>query len=143
FYDQPSMYLNQCLVSTTTMQVGIAAQAYSFPAPTGIVDVTLATPEGKPGVSAVLNAGSYQERGLLLEGRGPLSEQVSGFACGAFNGNFMPDGALRATNVSFATLWRWHPTDQTDVRTFWSHMNGGDHQVLPAVYTDGLLPPPL
>ena len=143
FYDQPSMYLNQCLVSTTTMQVGIAAQPYSFSAPTGIVDVTLATPEGKPGVSSVLNAGSYQETGVLLEGRAPLSEHFSGFACGAFNGNFMPDGARRATNVSFATLWRWHPTDHTDIRTFWSHMNGGDHQVLPAVYTDGLLPLPL
>ncbi|MBV8341326.1 MAG: TonB-dependent receptor [Gammaproteobacteria bacterium] len=142
YFDMPSMYLNPCLVSTTSMKIGIAAQSYSFPAPTGIVDVSLATPDGTPGASAVLNAGSYGESGALIEGRGNLSAHVSGFACAAFNHNFFPDYARHAENASAATLWRWHPTERTDVRAFWSHQTGGAHAVFPVVYTDGLLPPP-
>lgn len=143
FFDMPSMYLNQCLVSTTTMHVGIAAQSGSFPAPSGIVDANLATPMGEPGASAVLSGGSYRQADVLIEGRDRITEHLSAFACGAFDGNFEPDQALRATNASFATVWRWQPTAHTEIRPFWSHMAGGSHQVLPQVYTDGLLPPPL
>lgn len=143
FFDMPSMYLNQCLVSTTSMKVGIAAQSYSFPAPTGIVEASLATPDGTPPVSAVMNGGSYQENGVLLEGRGAISAHVSSFACAAFNGNFAPDYSLRNENVSFATVWRWHPTERTDLRMFWAHQTGGAHQIIPLVYTDGDLPAPL
>ena len=143
FFDMPGMYLNPCLVSTTTMHVGIAAQSDSFPAPTGIVDATLAKPAAEPGVSAVLGGGSYRQSDVLIEGRDRIAEHVSAFACGAFDGNFEPDQALHATNASFATVWRWQPAAHTEIRPFWSHMAGGSHQVLPQVYTDGFLPPPL
>jgi iron complex outermembrane receptor protein len=143
FFDQPSMYLNQCLVSTTTMRVGIAAQSYSFPAPTGIVDIKLSNPQASPGVSAVLGGGSYGQFSTLLEGRGQVSERVSAFACAAYEGNFIPDQALRARNATVATVWSWHPTERTDVRPFLSYVAGSDHQVLPIVYTDGVFPPPL
>jgi iron complex outermembrane receptor protein len=143
FFDMPGMYLNDCLASTITMKVGIAAQSYSFPAPTGIVDVRLATPDGTPSVSAVVSGGSYQESAVLLEGRGSVSDHVSGFACAAFNRNFQPDFARRAENLSLATVWRWHPSERIDVRTFWAHQTGGAHEIIPLVYTDGLLPEPL
>ncbi|MBV8909623.1 MAG: TonB-dependent receptor, partial [Gammaproteobacteria bacterium] len=143
FFDMPGMYLNECLTSAVTMKVGIAAQSYSFPAPTGIVDVRLATPDGTPSVSALAGGGSFRESNVLLEGRGSVSDHVSGFACAAFNRNFQPDYALRAANGTFASLWRWHPGERTDVRAFWAHQTGGAHQIIPIVYTDGLLPAPL
>ena len=143
YFDLPTQYLSQCMASTTTMRVGIAAQSYSFPAPTGIVDVKLPTADGPAGVSAVLNGGSYQAIGVLAEGRGRVSDQVSAFACAAYDQNFIPDEALRASNASFTTVWRWRPSEHTEIRPFWSYFRGGDHQVLPVVYTDGLLPPPL
>ncbi len=143
YFDLPTPYLSQCMASSTTMRLGIAAQSYSFPAPTGIADVKLPTPEGPSGVSAVVNGGSYQEAGVLLEGRGRVSDHVGAFACVAYEQNFIPDGARKASNASFTTVWRWRPSEHTEVRPFWSYFRGGDHQVLPAVYTDGFLPPPL
>jgi iron complex outermembrane receptor protein len=143
YFDQPTMYLSQCMMSAMTMRIGIAAQSYSFPAPTGIADIKLATPEGRSGVSAVVNGGSYQESGVLVEGREQLSDHVSAFGCAAYNQNFIPDAALTAKNVSFTTVWRWRPAEHTEIRPFWSRFQGSDHQVLPVVYTDGVLPPPL
>jgi iron complex outermembrane recepter protein len=143
YFDLPTAYLSLCMASTTTMRIGIAAQSYSFPAPTGIVDVRLPTTDGPAGVSAVVSGGSYQQGSVLVEGRGRLSEHVSAFACAAYDRNFIPDEALGASNASFTSVWRWRPSEHTEIRPFWSYFRGGDHQVLPAVYTDGLLPPPL
>ena len=57
YYNQTAPYINQCLVRDTTMRVGIAAQSVAFPAPTGVADLRLYVPDGRPRVSAVANYG--------------------------------------------------------------------------------------
>jgi len=39
YFDQQTWVTGDCMVRETTMRVGIAAQSYSFPAPTGIADL--------------------------------------------------------------------------------------------------------
>ncbi len=144
YFDQPSPYVNQCLVRDTTMRIGIAAQSYSFPAPTGIADLKLYVPGTESRASAVVNAGSYDEVGALLEGQGKLTEQLSASACLAYNRNFLGDlEALRSANVSAATLVAWRPSTDTTIVPFWSIMAGNDGRVVPSVYTDGFLRPPV
>ena len=144
YFDQPSAYVNECLVRDTTMRIGIAAQSYSFPAPTGIADLKLYVPGTELRGSAVVNAGSYEEVGALLEGQGKLTEQVSGSACVAYNRNFLGAlEALRSANLSAAALVAWRPSADTTIVPFWSVMAGNDGRVIPSVYTDGFLPPPV
>jgi iron complex outermembrane recepter protein len=144
YFDQPSPYVNQCLVRDTTMRIGIAAQSYSFPAPTGIADLKLYVPGTESRASAVLNTGSYDEFGALLEGQGKINEELSAAACVAYNRNFLGDlEALRSANISAAALIAWRPSADTMVLPFWSIMAGNDGQVIPSVYTDGFLPPPV
>ncbi|MBV9345059.1 MAG: TonB-dependent receptor [Gammaproteobacteria bacterium] len=142
YFDYPSNYVTPCLVSATTMRVGIAAQNYAFPAPSGIADLTLSTAAAAAGVDAVVTSGSYAQHGALLEGRGALGGGLSGSACFTWDRHFLPDAAFDATNSGGAASLRWQPDAQTDVRPFWSMIHGGMHRLLPVVYTDGLLPPP-
>jgi iron complex outermembrane receptor protein len=44
YFDQESANVGSCIVRQTTMRIGIAAQTYSMPAPTGIADYTLRIP---------------------------------------------------------------------------------------------------
>ena len=144
YFSQASGYINQCMVRDTTMRVGIAAQSYSFPAPTGIADLRLYTPGPESRASAVLNGGSYGEFGVLVEAQGKVADTVSASACVAYNHNFMSDlEALRAGNLSAGGVLAWRPAAGTEVVPFWSVMKGYDSGVVPSVYTDGLVPPPI
>jgi iron complex outermembrane receptor protein len=144
YFSAASAYINQCLVRDTTMRIGIAAQSYSFPAPTGIADLRLYMPATETSSSAVLNAGSYGERGALVEGTTGVAEGVSAAGCVSYNHNFLSDlEALYADNIAAAGLLAWRPSADTLVLPFWSLMKGHDGGVIPSVYTDGTVAPPV
>ncbi len=142
YYNQTAPYINQCLVRDTTMRVGIAAQSVAFPAPTGVADLRLAVPDGKPRVSAVGNYGSFGEVGALLEGETRLTGSLSGLGCVNYNRNFFHDEARSSTNLSGGGVLAWRPAEATEILPFWGVQDGHDHNVVPVVYTDGVLPPP-
>jgi iron complex outermembrane receptor protein len=144
YFNLPSPYVNQCLVRDTTMRIGIAAQSYSFPAPTGIADLKLYIPGSESHGSAVVSSGSYDELGALVEGQGKITEEVSAAACVAYNRNFLGDTeARRSANTSAAALLAWRPSADTMILPFWSIMAGDNSQVIPSVYTDGFEAPPV
>ena len=142
YYNQTAPYINQCLVRDTTMRVGIAAQSVAFPAPTGVADLRLYVPDGKPRVSAVANYGSFGEIGLLLEGESKLTNTLSGLGCVNYNRNFFYDEARSSANIAGGGVLDWRPVEGTEVIPFWGVQDGHDHDIVPVVYTDGLLPPP-
>jgi iron complex outermembrane receptor protein len=144
YFGAASPYINQCLVRDTTMRIGIAAQSYSFPAPTGIADLRLYTPTPDTRTSAVLDAGSYGERGVLIEGQGAVAPETSVAGCVGYSHDFLGDtGALRSDNIAAAGLLAWRPSADTLVLPFWSLMQGHDGGVIPSVFTDGTVPPPV
>ncbi|MBS0379144.1 MAG: TonB-dependent receptor [Proteobacteria bacterium] len=142
YFDLPSSYLSPCFVSSVTLRVGIAAQSYDFPAPTGIVDVTLFSPDGTTAASAVANAGSWNDTGLLAEGRTAISGDLDASACVVGNHDFSPDLAYRAGNVSAATFLRWRPAKAFELRPFVSIVSGVQRRIIPVAYTDGTSAPP-
>ncbi len=143
YFDDPSAYVGPCTARATVMRIGITAQPYSFPSPTGIADLRLFVPGDKPAVSAVASRGPYQEATALLEGETPIAEKLAGSACLSYNEGFTPDQARESRNTSAGATLRFRPTEHTEIVPFWSDMTGGQHGMLPVVYSDGLLPPPL
>ncbi|MBV9695369.1 MAG: TonB-dependent receptor [Gammaproteobacteria bacterium] len=143
YFDYPSNYVTPCLVSATTMRVGIAAQTYAFPAPSGVADFTLAAPGQGSGLSAVLTTGSYAQHGALAEAHAPLGGELAASACFTWDRHFLPDASFDATNTGGAGFLRWQPDERTEVRPFWSMIHGSFHQVIPLVYSDELQQPPL
>lgn len=143
YFSQTSQYLNDCLVRDTSMRVGIAAQSVSFPAPTGVADLHLFIPDSATRISVVANKESFGETGALLEGQTALSGQANGVACVNYMRNFFNDQARDSQNVNLASVVSWHPGEHTEVVPFYALQTGNEHRVVPAVYTDGALPPPV
>lgn len=143
YYNQTAPYINQCLVRDTSMRVGIAAQSVSFPAPTGVADLHLYVPDGETRLSAVANAGAFSESGALLEAETGLGAGLSTRGCVGYNRNFFADEARESQNVSASAILRWHPSAATEVEPFVALQTGNDRRVVPQVYTDGFLPPPV
>ncbi|HUO96518.1 MAG TPA: hypothetical protein VMT92_09830 [Steroidobacteraceae bacterium] len=143
YFDNTSSYVGNCTERATVMRVGITAQTYSFPSPTGIADLRLHIPTGQVGYSALLTRGPYDAAQAHLEAETPLGGELAGSVCADYGHNFTPDQAHKTENIGLGAALRWRPFEHTEVVPFWSNMTGGQHEVVPVVYTDGLLPPPL
>ncbi|MBS0375008.1 MAG: TonB-dependent receptor [Proteobacteria bacterium] len=142
YFDSPSAYLPPCLMRATVMRIGITAQSYSFPAPTGIADLKLHVPGDQAGVGGYLSRGPYADAALRVEAEAPLGEHLAGSACGSIDSNFAPDQARESTNTSVGAVLRWHPFEQLEVLPFAAMQNGGQYRMVPMVFSDGAQPPP-
>jgi iron complex outermembrane receptor protein len=142
YFDDPSNYVGPCTARAIVMRIGITAQSYSFPSPTGIADLRLHVPGDQSSLSAAVSRGPYQESSALLLGQTPLTPKLGASVCAAYNGDFGPDQARHSQNFGLGGTLRWRPTERTEVVPFWTYMNGGQHRLVPLVYTDSTLLPP-
>jgi len=114
------------MVRETTMRVGIAAQSYSFPAPTGIADLSLRTPGDKALVSAILTRGPFKTATADVETQIPLADRALGVdLCAGYRKNFEVDVFRESHTGVFGTTFRWRPTPNTEIVPFWSYVVGG------------------
>lgn len=144
YFDQQTWVTGACMVRETTMRVGIAAQSYSFPAPTGIADLSLRTPGDKTLISAILTRGPFDAATADLEAQLPLLDNTLGVdLCAGYRKNFEIDIFRESHAALFGTTFRWRPTQGTEIIPFWSYIGGGARQIVPVVYTDGTVPLPL
>ncbi len=143
YFDQQTWTTGSCMVREATMRVGIAAQSYSFPAPTGIADLSLRTPGDKTLASAIVTRGPFDAATADLEAQLPLDGTLGVDLCAGYRENFAIDVFRKSEAEVFGTTFRWRPTAGTEIVPFWSYVNGGARQIVPIVYTDGTLPLPL
>ncbi len=144
YFDQQTWVTGDCMVRETTMRVGIAAQSYSFPAPTGIADFSLRTPGDRALLSAILTRGPFDAATADLEAQLPLLDDTLGVdLCAGYRKDFEIDVFRQSHAAIFGTTFRWRPTPGTEIIPFWSYVGGGARQIVPLVYTDGTVPLPL
>jgi iron complex outermembrane receptor protein len=144
YFDQQTWITDDCMVRGTTMRVGIAAQSYSFPAPTGIADLSLRTPGDKALSSAVLTRGPFNAATADVETQIPLAGRTLGVdLCAGYRKNFEVDIFHQSHAAIFAATFRWRPSAGTEIIPFWSYTVGGARRIVPEVYTDGIVPIPL
>ena len=107
------------LVEGSTIRVGITAQGYPFPAPTGIVDYRLTLPDAKPYASVELERGPYGGVAGSIEARLPLAGERFGLAAGiGFRRQERPEGGV--TNFrGYAVSLAWRPYNGAEVLGFW------------------------
>jgi len=132
---------SQRLISGSTIRVGLAAQGYPFPAPTGIVDYHLRPIGDRALVSVVAGSFGYGSRSIELDGQLPVSDHL-GLAGGAsISHDEYYDGA-DATYVEAAIMPRWRPSDALEIIPFWSSKVGKNEEVTPTIITGGSYAPP-
>ena len=147
-YRLDSLYLggifvgNPRLLAGTTVKVGLSAQGYPFPAPTGIVDLSMRPAGREPLLSGVLYAG--WRTGIELDGQLPVSDTLSVAAGAGFNRFMDNPGGDHAYYWSAAIAPEWRPDDDTRVRAYYGLEYSDRDRSTPFVFVDGAdLPPDL
>jgi iron complex outermembrane receptor protein len=82
YFDQQSNP-TQRLIGGTTIHVGISAQGYPFPAPTGIADYELRRPGAEPMASIDVSVGPWKSKGAEFDAQLPIDGDRLGIAFGA------------------------------------------------------------
>jgi iron complex outermembrane recepter protein len=130
------------LVDGSSIRVGIAAQNYPFPSPTGIVDYELRHVGEKQVVSGVLSYGPFDSTGVEVDAQFPLVRDRFGIAAGVgrYHDNFEGGRGNRA--ISYALIPMWTPTESFELRPFFSGISFYDEEVQPLMLMAGDALPP-
>lgn len=139
YFDQYAQ-LNPRMLSGSRVRVGMTALGYLFPAPTGIVDYTLAKPGDKPLLSLQTGAYGFGGYGVEMDVKLPISAQWGLALTASQVDEHYSDGS--GTPVTrWSVLSHWQPTEHSNI-TFFSSVSRRRHEEpSPVVVTvDGYLP---
>jgi iron complex outermembrane receptor protein len=141
YFDRQTDISNR-LVSGSSIRVGIAAQSYPFPSPTGIVDFDVRRAGDEAVVSPVLLYGPFDSTGLELDVQLPVFRDRLGIALGAdFYKNDYPWGGKNDSR-SFAIVPRWRPTPNIEILPFYSRITFRSEEPQQLMFTaEDVLPP--
>ena len=135
--------LNQRLVSGSNVRVGLTAQGYPFPAPTGVADFSLRVPGSEAVASTVAGIGPFGGPRLEVDAQLPVSETLGVAAgLGAADQEFYFGGDQRV--LTAALVARWRPSENVELIPFWSAQDESGGAAQPIIFTGGAyLPPPI
>ncbi len=133
--------LNQRLISGSNVRVGLTAQGYPFPAPTGVADFSLRLPGSEAIASTVLGIGPFGGLRAEVDAQLPLNDKL-GLAGGiGFNDAELAYGGDQQI-VDGAIIARWRQADAIEIIPFWSMKRERGGEATPIIFTDGAYLPP-
>jgi iron complex outermembrane receptor protein len=136
FDQQPG--LNDRLVRGTAVRVGISAQSYAFPAPTGIADYRLRLPGDELVVSTVARLGPYSTKSLEVDAQFPIVGEKLSVGLGAGVIRLEDDFTVKSTEYNGGILARLRPTDGADITAFYGRTEDCKGRTQPRTFTNGL-----
>jgi len=142
WFDQQGSVINARLVSGSTVHVGLTAQGYPFPAPTGIVDYHLRLPEDDLIVSVLTGAGEYAGPFVEVDAKIPIVPKRLAVAAGASYAQEEYYDGSDARVAQLAVIPRLRPRDGVEIIPFLSLRVSRDEQVAPYIVTSGSHLPP-
>lgn len=143
FFDrQGAQGFTSRLFAGNTIHVGISAQSYPFPAPTGIANFRLRTPGEESVVSVFAGFGPYDEYSVEIDTQTPLIPGKLSLGVGFGYKNTAWDWGSHSWTWSAASIVKWRPTDNIEIIPFWSQSEISDWEVRPFIFTAGPFLPP-
>ncbi len=140
YFDQQTYAADACLVPEQSIKVGLTAQSFDFPAPTGIANYSLSIAGGGNLTSVVAAVGPFKASSLELDGHYGGGEQpVSVSLCfrRVLNSDF--DFAKQSQSNDTGLILRGELPNNLEMIGFVGTSQGNEHNALPFVYTDGEL----
>ncbi len=136
--------LSARLRQSSNVRVGLSAQGFVFPAPTGIVDLSLRRPDAEPSAQLVLGLDQWRGRYIDLDFSHPLSTDGRWAVTGGFSKAHVEYG--NGTDGEFTTgslaLW-WRPDVHTEAMVFASAIDTPYDRMGPQVSSATPSLPPL
>ncbi len=128
-------------ISGNMIRVGLSAQGYPFPAPTGIVDYSLYKNFGELGASARLEYGQYGSPIALIDGQVPLGQDAGMTFSINLREQERHEGG-RAQNTGFGATLAYRPWEGAQIIAFASEFRFWEDPAAPVVFPDGDFVPP-
>lgn len=141
YFDRQA-WLPTRLVPGSTVHVGLSAQGYPFPVPTGIVDYRLHKAGDKRVISVAASLDPYVSPSLEIDAKIPIIAQRLGVAAGISYAHEEYYDGSDARYWRAALIPRWRPSEHIEVMPFWSLSRGRDEEVPPAIISGGSWLPP-
>jgi len=136
YFDQQTD-LNERVSGGSTIRVGLSAQSYPFPAPTGIADFGLRVPGANPIASIGIGFGPWNGKYAEVDVQMPIDGERLGVAAGAgIYRNGRPYGGT-PHDVSMGTVAHWKPRPGIEITPFWSRLRDTDNEAQPLIFTSG------
>ncbi len=133
--------ISQRLTSGNNVRVGLTAQGYPFPAPTGVADFSLRLPGSNAVASTVVGVGPFAGPRVEVDAQLPVTKTF-GIAGGfGVNKEELYYGGDRRL-LSAALVARWRPAENLEIIPFWSMQDESGVEAQPIIFTNGAFLPP-
>lgn len=141
YFDQVAS-LSPRIENSSQIHVGIAAQGYAFPAPTGVVDYSLRVPGAAAHLSALAEGDTRGTTSLEVDGAFPLLAETLALGGGVGVFHYVDGSGASDWEPSEGAMARWQPLPGLEVLPFWSRTDLYD-VIFPLIYipSTNVLPP--
>lgn len=140
-YFDPVWQPNARMRRSLTIRVGLSAQGYLFPAPTGIVDYALRRPGNTPSGSFYASADSYGSLAVELDAVLPVTDTLSiAGGGGLYRNSFYNDTEGKQHIQGVTALWT--PAPAIEIQPFWGRSDIYDDEFGPHFVPVGPFLPP-
>lgn len=140
YFDQRGSITSR-LLEGTTMRVGISAQGYPFPAPTGIADYALRKPGNEFIASVALEYGPFGGASAELDMQIPIDGSRLGATAGAAYSHEGNTFGSYAEYDSYGASLRYQPSANFSLQPFWGRIGVSDEEAQPLIFTSGAFLP--
>lgn len=133
--------LSDRLIAGSNVRVGLTAQGYPFPAPTGVADFSLRLPGSEAIASAVVGIGPFGGPRAELDAQLPVTDTL-GIAAGVgVNQQEIYHGGDQRL-LTAGVVARWRPVENVEIIPFWGLQEEDGQEAQPIIFTDGTYLPP-
>jgi iron complex outermembrane receptor protein len=133
----PFSFLPSRVVRGYAVHVGVAAQGYLLPAPTGVVDYQLRIPGNEALTSVLLGYATYGVAYEETDVQLPLIRDVLSMGGGVgYTRNLIYQGAANSDDWNFGWTARWQPTENLEITPFWDYIDHREYGEKAEVFID-------
>lgn len=133
---------NSRIASGSTIRVGLTAQGYPFPAPTGIADYTLRNSDDDAVLSPIVYFGPNSTVAIDLDGQLPIVRDQLSVAAGVsyrYEENFPGEDSKIAQG---GVVLRWRPSNRIELKSFYARSAFMDDLDIGNIFVAGPYLPP-
>lgn len=143
FYVDAPAGFSPRLIAGSQVRVGLTAQSYPFPAPTGVADYRM-RPAGDARVTSVLASfGQFGSYALEVDAQQPVVKGRLRLAYGLYYSHYEPLPRDRGrASYGFILMPRWTPSERVEVRAFYGVTQRANDKGSILVFAGGPVLPP-